>query len=708
LQGRLSIGKYRIIQLKSTEIYDIFDIDGTLSQGFSNYEFREGQLEMALKVATAYDNNAIAALEAGTGIGKSFAYLVPAILWALSHEDERTIIATSTINLQRQLYDKDIVQLLKILNKEVSVALLMGRNNYLCLHRLEQYASKFPLLAQDESSEVASLLSFSKSTKTGLRSEAPSYIPYAMWKEVCSDSDSCLGYRCSYNSECFYFASKKSAAKSSIIITNHHLLFTDAQSRLLEDIPYDMPSVLPPFQKLVIDEAHNIEKNATDYFTATYSSSIINKSLDRLTTRINGRNHMVDTLLTVIPKEFMDIEFAPLFASVVENIGYLELFLVDFFQKIKIQKLLVYVSMKDQFETATRLSNNLVDSIEALVISLKKVVSFAHMPEEYDFILKEVFSHISRLSYQKQVLEEFFAFKEDRVDVYWIQVNDSKNIEIHISPLSVADKLRSSIFEGLDTVICTSATLDLHDEFTYWGSRIGLPVDNQKPYITSSFVSPFDYKKSLLFLNAYDAPLFSEKESDEYYEYCSKAILEAILAAQGGALILFTSYFMLKKVSSACSKQLKEANITLLNQGDMERSKLLKNFIEDENSVLFATDSFWEGIDAPGNTLRLVVIVKLPFRVPNEPVFKARGEYLDAIGKSGFFHLSLPEATMKLKQGFGRLLRHTGDRGIVLVLDSRIVQKSYGQWMVHALPESFRQETSLEMISEKIEMFLYS
>ncbi len=694
--------------MKSTEIYDIFDIDGTLSKGFSHYEFREGQLEMALKVALAYNDNAIAALEAGTGIGKSFAYLVPAILWALSHEDERTIVATSTINLQRQLYDKDIVQLCNILGTKVNVALLMGRNNYLCLHRLQQHASKFPLLAQDSTSELSSLLAFSRETQSGLRSEAPSFIPYSLWKEVCSDSDSCLGYRCSYNSECFYFSSKKRAAKASIIITNHHLLFTDAQSRLLEDIPYDMPSVLPPFQKLVIDEAHNIEKNATDYFTSTYSSTITNKSLDRLTTRVSGSRHMVDTLVSVIPKEFADFDFAPLFATVSENVGYLELYLVDFFQRIKIQKLLVYTSMKEQFEKAIRLSDNLVESLDALLVDLKRVVSYSGFPEEYEFFLKEVFSHISRLTYQRMVLQEFFSFKEGRVDVYWIEMGDNKSIEIHISPLSVADKLRSSIFSGLDSVICTSATLDLHDEFSYWGSRIGLPVDNGKPYITSSFESPFDYKKSLLFLNAYDAPLFSEKESDEYYEYCTQAVLDAILSSQGGALILFTSYFMLKKVSKACAKQLKEANITLLNQGEMERSKLLKSFIEDENSVLFATDSFWEGIDAPGNTLRLVVIVKLPFRVPNEPVFRARGEYLDSIGKSGFFHLSLPEATMKLKQGFGRLLRHTGDRGIVLILDSRIVQKSYGQWMVHALPESYRQETSIEMIGEKIEMFLYS
>ncbi|MDC7246225.1 MAG: ATP-dependent DNA helicase [Sphaerochaetaceae bacterium] len=694
--------------MRSTDIYDIFDVDGTLSRGFENYEFREGQLEMALKVCSAYTDDAIAALEAGTGIGKSFAYLVPAILWSDEHEDEKTVVATSTINLQRQLYDKDIVQLCRLLNKEVKVALLMGRGNYLCLHRLQQHASKYPLLAQDPSSAVSSLLEFSRTTSSGLRTEAPSFIPFSLWSEVCSDSDTCLGYRCSYNNDCFYFASKKKAAKASIIITNHHLLFTDAQSRLLEDIPYNMPSVLPQFQKLVIDEAHNIEKNATDYFTSTYSGSAVNKSLDRLTSRVSKTHHMVDTLVNVIPPRFASFDFAPLFASVVEHAGNLETYLVDFFRKIRVQKLLVYVSMKEQFETAVRLAFQVADALDALLSDLKKVVSYSGFPEEYEFYQKEVFSHIGRLSYQRDVLRQFFSFEEGRIDVYWMEMIEQKGVQIHISPLSVAEKLRSSIFSGLDTVVCTSATLDLHDDFSYWGARVGLPADNDRAYIKNSFDSPFDYKRSLLFLNAYDAPLFTEKESEQYYEYCTKAVEDAVLASQGGALILFTSYKMLKKVSLSCEKRFAEAGIHVLNQGEMERSKLLKNFIEDENSVLFATDSFWEGIDAPGNTLRLVIIVKLPFRVPNEPVFQARSEYLDSIGKSGFFHLSLPEATMKLKQGFGRLLRHTGDRGIVLILDSRIVNKSYGQWMVHALPESFRVETSIGMIQEKVEMFLYT
>lgn len=694
--------------MKSTDIYNIFDIDGVLGQHFNNYEFREGQLEMSLSVMSSYEKNAIAALEAGTGIGKSFAYLVPAILWAVEHPDDKTVIATSTINLQRQLYDKDIAQLFHNLKVEVPVALLMGRNNYLCQKRLETFASKFPLIAQDPTSDIALLINFSHSSVTGLKSDIPSSIDYKKWNEVCSDVDNCSGYRCSYYSECFYFNSKKQAAKASIIITNHHLLFTDAQARIMDQLSYSETSVLPPFQKLVIDEAHNIEKNATDYFTHTYSSYHVMKSIDKLSTKHNGNTHLVDILLKVIPMSFYSVDIAPLFATVVEKVGYLEIYLQDFLRGIKVRKLLVYPSMEGQFERATALAQEVEQALEALLIALRKIISYPKLPSEYDIYINDMYSHIGRLQFQKEVIHSFFLFDKDRVDVFWVEHLDNKGVDLHISPLSVAAKLQQSIFQGLDTVILTSATLDLHDEFTFWGSRLGLPLEGDKPYVRAAFSSPFDYKKNLLFLTSHDAPLFSEKESDIYYEYCTNAIIDALTSSQGGALVLFTSYSMLRRVASSCRESLKEQRLTLLQQGDMERSALLRTFIEDQNSVLFATDSFWEGVDAPGDTLRLVIIVKLPFKVPNEPIFRARMEYLDNNGKSGFFHLSLPEATMRLKQGFGRLLRHTGDRGIVLILDSRIVQKRYGKWMVHALPESYYQETGIDMIGEKIELFLYN
>lgn len=699
--------------MNQNEIYGIFDVEGLLDQEFSSYEFRQGQLDMALTVAMAYEVPTIAALEAGTGIGKSFAYLVPAILWSLEHPDERTVIATSTINLQKQLYEKDIRQLLGMMKQDVPVALLLGRNNYLCKRLLREESSKNPLLAQDSESVYGRLLDFSEHSETGVRSDLDTPIPFTLWQSICSDSDTCTSYQCPFLKECFYFNSRKLGAKSSIIITNHHLLFSDAASRLVEDIPYDAPSVLPPFQHLIIDEAHNIEKNGTDYFTATFSKEVVQKSVDKLTRKTQGKQRFIDMLLSVIPPQWFDEDLSEEFVAVSERCSYLEMHLLETFQRAKRTKLLLYPSMKKDFEIAIRLSIETVSALDALIVKLTTIARYAQLPDEYELYVKELNSHIGRLSHQKETLATFFAFPQVMEDIHWIEIRSTSSSAqgsalLHISPLTVAQKMRSTVLSQLETVILTSATLDLHDEFTYWGERIGLPPVSTHAYVRKVFTSPFNYKENLLLLALHDAPLFTEQTSEEYYSYMAQAVTDAILSSDGGTLVLFTSYFMMKRIAQMVKGECEKAGLTLFSQGDMDRHRLLGRFIEDVNSVLFATDSFWEGVDAPGHTLRQVIIVKLPFRVPDEPVFRARSEHLDSQGKSGFYHLALPEATMRMKQGFGRLLRHSGDRGIVIILDSRLIHKSYGRWVTHALPESYYSESSLSMLSEKIEMFFYS
>ncbi len=694
--------------MNQNDIYGIFDVDGLLSDKFSSYEFRQGQLDMALTVAMAYDVPTIAALEAGTGIGKSFAYLVPALLWALENPDDKTVIATSTINLQKQLYEKDIRQLMGMMKKEVPVALLLGRNNYLCRRLLRDEAAKNPLLAQDTESIYGKLISFADTSSSGVRMDLDFPVPFTIWQSICSDSDTCTSYQCPFMKDCFYFNSRKQGAKASIIITNHHLLFSDANSRLVDDIPYDAPSVLPPYQHLVIDEAHNIEKNGTDYFTATYSVEVVQKSIDKLTRRTQGKQRFIDTILNMIPTEWFDEELSEEFAAVTERCGYLEVHLLDTFARAKKTKLLLYPSMKKDFEIAARLASETVQVLDTLLVKLTRVSRFAQFPDEYELFIRELNSHIGRLNYQKEILKTFFAFPETMKDIYWIEIIGGSASALHISPLTVAEKMRETLLSELETVILTSATLDLHDEFTYWGERIGLPPTSNHAYIRKVFSSPFNYKENLLLLAMHDAPLFTEATSEEYYSYMAEAISQAVLSSDGGTLILFTSYFMMKRIAEMVKPVCEEQGFTLFMQGEMDRHRLLQSFIKDENSILFATDSFWEGVDAPGNTLRQVIIVKLPFRVPDEPVFRARSEHLDSQGKSGFYHLALPEATMRMKQGFGRLLRHSGDRGVVLILDSRLIQKSYGRWVTHALPESYYSESSIRMLSEKIELFLYS
>lgn len=697
--------------MENSEIYQIFDADGILSQRFPDYEYRDGQLEMALLVMQSYRESAIVAVEAGTGIGKSFAYLVPALLWALAHPKERTVVATSTINLQKQLFDKDLVQLFSMLGKECPVALVMGRSNYLCLHRLEELADDAPLLARDPLSDIGALVSWSGETETGLRAEFPGPLKGGLWADVCSDSDLCLGYRCTYARDCFFMKSRKRASESKILIGNHHLLFTDARSRMIDQLAYDEEAVLPAFQRLVIDEAHNIEKNATDFFTETYSGHDMLRSIGRLSRKRRNSKALIEELAPYIADTNLIDSMLGEITLISESIGYLDTYLVGLMQQARTFNLLVTVPMQEQLGDFVRLSQTVLTHTQRLDDLVKRFAAQATVPEELEHRQREFLVHVRRILASAEALRRFVDFSAWTTDVYWLELLDhgkgTKGVATHISPLSVAQPLQESLFSQLETVVCTSATLDLRDDFAYWGSRVGLPVPGERPFYTAVHHSPFDFKSRLLLLTPNDAPVFSERDPQAFFSYCNDTIRDAVLASGGGALVLFTSYAMLRKTAESLAADMAKAGITLMKQGDEDRSRLLHRFVEETDSVLFATDSFWEGVDAPGDTLRLVVIVKLPFRVPTDPVFRARQEALDGQGGSGFFQLALPEATMKLKQGYGRLLRNTVDRGIVLILDSRVVNKQYGQWMLRALPESFNPETTTAGVPGKIEAFLF-
>lgn len=697
--------------MEANDIYHIFDKGGLLEEGLSGYEYREGQLEMALMVVDSYLNNAIAAIEAGTGIGKSFAYLVPAILNAQQNNKERTVVATSTINLQRQLFDKDIKQLFAILKIDIKSALMMGRNNYLCLKRLEDFVTENKLLTNDKTSELSQLIAWSKKTETGLRSDLPFNLNHSIWSEVCSDADLCFGYKCAYNKECFYFKAKKEAAEAQIIITNHHLLFTDSSYRFLENLDYTEEAILPPFSRLIIDEAHNIEKNATDFFTNSYSGFEINRALDRIVRRRKNLSSIIEKLSEYIEDKSLVDSVLEISDKLREAIRYLETYLLTQMQNQKTSTLLVTTSIREFLKELNNLALPVINNGNTFFNLIDKITSLETFVEELEVDLRNLISQTKRIKASVGALNYYLTNEKAKETINWFEQvmrGASYEVLIHNSPLSVAPPLKEALFSRLETVICTSATLDLGDDFNYWSSRVGLPVDQIRPFYKGVKLSPFDFKKQLLLLTPFDAPLFSEKNSIEYTQYCTETIKEALLASGGGSLVLFTSYSMLLDVAKQLEGTLAKAGIKTLKQGDADRFHLLNEFKSDQDSTLFATDSFWEGVDAPGDALRLVIITKLPFRVPTDPVFRARMESLNEMGMQGFFNLALPEATMRLKQGYGRLLRNTTDKGIVLILDSRVVHKQYGQWMLKALPESYHVESSTDRVGQNIESFLYN
>lgn len=697
--------------MTKNDVYQIFDKDGMLEEHFPSYEYREGQLLMADLVRESYERNAIAAIEAGTGIGKSFAYLVPALYHAMQSPDERTVIATSTINLQKQLFEKDIPMLFRLLGLSCKIALAVGRGNYLCLLRFVQAKGEASLLAQDPANDLYRLGAWAKDTETGLRNDFPGRLEGETWMEVCCDGDLCPAHNCDYFKECFYFKAKARAKEAKIVVSNHHLLFTDAQSRYESDVGYEEEAVLPPFNRLIIDEAHNIETNATEYFTSEYDSHEMLRQLGWI--QRSGR-YASKSLLEQLGEYCTEPDLIDRIQDdihlLLQEIGTLDEYLLGVFQKNDFQPVLIKVEHQARLSEFVSQATKVAQASGRLAAKINTFLEHNKAPSELESKLNEFQVRGSRVARMSEVLSRFCDFPSWDDSVHWFNaesVRQNRRVQVRITPLLIAPLLVEAVFTKLDTVICTSATLDLNDKFAFWGSRVGLPYDEVRPFFTATYTSPFDYQHRLMLLTPSDAPLPAKDMEEAYLGYLCKTIEDAVMSSGGGALVLFTSYATLKLVKSRVEVAFAKANMTLFAQGEFDRYTLLNRFIAEKDSTLFATSSFWEGVDAPGDTLRLVIIAKLPFNVPSDPVFKARCDAIDKNGGSGFYQLALQAATMKLKQGFGRLLRNTSDTGVVLILDSRVVSKNYGVYMMRSLPECFHPETFTEGICDKIENFLY-
>ncbi len=699
--------------MEEKQVYSVFDIDGLLSQKLSKFEFREDQLNMALDVNDCYSSDSIAAIEAGTGIGKSFAYLAPALEYAFENPKDRTVIATSTINLQKQLMEKDIPALFEAFGKTCKVALAVGRNNYLCLRRLNAEAQSMQLLSSDSTTSLAKMIEFANSSETGLRTDYKERLDYDLWNSVCSDNELCMGSRCPYFQDCFYFKSKKILSEASIIICNHHLLFIDSNTRYKTQEDYSSDCILPPFNRLVIDEAHNIERHATDLFTSEYSNLDFRHQSEFI---YNPRSKNVTK--TGMLEEMASFSNNPEFvtkckeslALVNSDADTINAAILD---RLNINGLVHVLLVKENapkfFMSVMPLINRMLENGRILIKNLMGFASSLKLTEDNQQRISDFKVLISRLTDVLKELAVFVDFAKWNEDVHYLETEKRAGVNyvfFRIAPLDVSKILRQALFLKIGSIVCTSATLDLKDDFAYWSASVGLPVEGKR-FIKKVYSSPFDYKNRLMLLTPYDAPDFDKDKQEEYAMFLTSTIEKAVESAGGGSLILFTSIKLMDYCYTSLKNVFESHGMTTLKQGDLDRYSLLEKFKTDTDSVLFATNSFWEGVDAPGNTLRLVIITKLPFRMPDDPIYKARLSKLESDGKSGFFTLSLPDATMKLKQGFGRLMRHTSDKGIVLILDSRVVSKGYGVMMISSLPESYHPETETASLSEKIENFLY-
>lgn len=688
------------------------DETGPLAALSDRYEPRPTQIDLARSVAKAFNSGAIGAFEAGTGVGKSFAYLLPAMLWSLDNKD-RVVVSTGTINLQQQLMDKDIPMAQRIIGREVKAVLLKGRQNYLCKRRLAEALQDRDLF-DDEAEELARISEWAKTTDDGSRSDLSFMPTQGVWSRVSSESDACMGMRCAFHQECFVMRVRKEAASASLLVVNHHLLFADLEARMM-GAGYDDTAVLPPFHHIVFDEAHSMEDAATSFFSEYFTRFKLNKQLNILY-RVR-RGSVGGHLIALERLSSAGGEVQEAMAAIAS--------LKDAFQAAEDAALAL-----TEIDGSWRLSGKTASRAEGLLSSLselrKRIAEFAGIirgvldgiPEEEqdDPVVWESKFAVKRLEFIGTLCLHFAEWSERPESVFWIErlrlPQRGKTADraspwyprLVQTPLSIAPMMKEGVFEPFRTVVCTSATLRIAGHFSYWMHRTGISLVEEERVLSGAYDSPFPYRSNVLFAVPDDAPL---PEESGFQSWVETAIVSLLQASAGHALVLFTSYESLRAACEVARSALAPYGMTILSQGDDDRARLLETFRTDESSVLFATDSFWEGVDAPGDTLLHVIMVKLPFRVPNDPVHAARSEAIELSGGNPFMELSLPEAVVRFRQGFGRLMRRKTDRGVVTVLDRRLLAKRYGKIFLDSLPETARAYAPLADIAGRVERFLW-
>lgn len=682
--------------------------EGPLATQNPLYEERKSQLELVRQVSQAFNNNSVAVFEAGTGVGKSFAYLIPSIIWA-SDNKERVIVSTGTINLQQQLYEKDIPAALKITGRDVKAVLIKGRQNYLCLRRLDDAESEQTLFDND-TEEFKKIKDWSKTTETGSRSDLAFNVGDGLWSKVNSESDACMGGRCPYREHCFVMKVRKEAADSNLIVVNHHLLFADIEGRM-GGAGYDDTFVLPPFKRIVFDEAHGIEDSATSFFSESFTRFKIMKQVNLMYRTWRGTRAGFLTAAAVVSRAENYTEKADECLEKVKNaileMDQVAVLLLENEMNIRIKG--------DNCQLFEEVFDAIAKVHTAVALFCDMVREVLEQIDEEDADIPAVWEAktvLKRLEMYVVLFNDFVHWDEHEDKVFWMQKVKVPPktpgedfllfVQFYQTPLDIAPLMNKGVFEPLDTVVCTSATISIQNTFAYWMRRTGASFVEPERLMSDSFESPFPYKTNVLFAVPNDAPF---PDSPYYQQYVESTVSRLIQAAGGRTLVLFTSFDSLKFTYNASRAVLANQSITLFKQGDDDRFRLLEKFKEDTQSVLFATDSFWEGVDVPGDSLSQVIIVKLPFSVPNDPVFAARSEDLEKKGGNSFMQLSVPQAVIKFRQGFGRLVRRGDDKGVIVVLDRRIVEKRYGKMFTTSVPMSRRMYNPLEQIVAAVEKF---
>ncbi|RKH07350.1 ATP-dependent DNA helicase [Corallococcus praedator] len=629
---------------------------GALEQALPAYEHRPEQLQMARAVERAFSEGSYLLAEAGTGTGKTLAYLVPALL-----AGRKVVVSTATKTLQDQVFFKDLPLLSEKLGLQFEAAYLKGRGNYLCLHRYEAFEKDPQFVSRDEAKQWPLLKRWVTETETGDRAELDLPESFATWSRLSTTSETCLGSRCSQYETCFVTKMRKRAEAADLLVVNHHLFFADLA---LRSSGKRTEGVLPFYEAVVFDEAHALEDVASGHF----GYSVSNYRLEELSR---------DAVAALPVKDERHATLAALAQRVRSHADALFL---------QAPRALGFSSQESTVALRPETMGKLSGALEQVREGLSALASFSGSEREAE--LAAIHRRAEEMVEQLTFLEK----AESSEHVYWAEAR-GKGIFLRANPIDVAKELRDRLYGALDTVVFTSATLAADGRFDFFAKRMGMYDEEGQPVTrvrTLAVPSPFDFpRQSALYLPTHlpdpSAPGFIEAAAEEIIQLCE--------VTGGRAFVLFTS---LRNMVRAYELTATRLPYQALLQGERPKAQLLESFRQTP-SVLFAAHSFWEGVDVPGDALSLVIIDRLPFASPGDPLVAARIRQIEARGEEPFDQYQLPQAALALRQGFGRLIRTQADRGIVAMLDRRIVTKGYGRVFLSSLPPAKRMEDTTEL-----------
>jgi ATP-dependent DNA helicase DinG len=620
-------------------IRQVFEKDGILASQIEGYHERTQQLEMALAIADAIEHNTQLVAEAGTGTGKTFAYLVPALLTG-----GKVIISTGTKNLQDQLFNRDLPNVRDALKVPVTVAMLKGRSNYVCHYHLERAANEGRFASRDDARYLHVIKNFVENTKSGDKSELTDVPENAtIWANVTSTRDNCLGGDCNFYKECFVMEARKQALAADVVVVNHHLFFADVMLR-----DEGVAELLPSANTVIFDEAHQLPDVAGLFFGEDVSTSqLIELARDCTAAHLSLAKDCIELGETIPLLEKACKDFRLVFAY--EG------------SRMPVQKALALKGFQDAFDHMKKLLETLAAVLETQAAR--------------DPLLEKCWQRSMDLT---NLLQRWMSAENDNL-VRWVEVF-THSVQLHATPLSVAEGFGKQLNAQPRAWIFTSATLAVKNDFSHYLAQMGL-----QEAVTATWQSPFNYQEQALF---YVPPDMPDPNNPSYSSCVAAAALPVLRASGGRAFVLSTSLRAMREIHALLKEAFAENGIEspLLLQGDSSRTELLDRFRKLGNAVLVGSQSFWEGVDVRGEALSVVIIDKLPFAPPDDPVLSARVDKLNAEGKNAFMEYQLPYSVITLKQGAGRLIRDENDRGVLMICDPRLISKSYGRKIWQSLP----------------------